>query len=317
MTFLTVQTIVSGLCLVGPAEQPPAEQPAAEQPAAEQPTAEQPGEEATPTGPNLNDPFREREPAPEGPEMKDPFRTAAPAPAAQPVPAAQPAPEQPPKSTLRRRYEQKSWPDRPIKYRLDLAFSAGTNHVRDPAHLAFDDNRNIPVINAAFRADFRLAESRVFLGGGAGYRRLWSEGGVYEDVLQTTLLVREPVLLLRLSVMAIEGVDPFVEVSGGPSIIDLTFEANNDAAQRKVTGYFTGLGGVALYLPKKWLPRKGASRVSAGLEAGLGYTFRPALQADPTPDVDEDESIDTSTADYGNVSFRGLTWRLGVFVRLM
>jgi hypothetical protein len=328
MTFTTLQTIVSGLCLAGPAEQPPAEQPPVERPTTQQPTAEQPAAEepageqpaAEAKSPNLTDPFKSGEAAPEGPEVKDPFRsapTAAPGPATQPAPATAPAAEQPPKRSVRRRYQQKTWPDRPIKYRLDLAFGAGTNHVRDSAHLAFDDNRNMPVLNAAFRADFRLAKSRVFLGGGAGYRRLWSEGAVHDDVLRTEVLLREPIVLLRLSVMAVEGVDPFVELSGGPSIIDVALDANNDADQRKVTGYFTGLGGVALYLPKKWLPRKGASRVSAGIETGLGYTFRPALQLDPTPDVDEDESIGTSTAEYGDVAFRGLTWRLGLFVRLM
>ena len=69
-----------------------------------------------------------------------------------------------------------------------------------------------------------------------------------------------------------------------------------------------------LYLPKRWLPRRGASRVTGGLELAAGYTWRKSVDVRPTLATDEDP-IATQGTEFGDVAIRGFAWRLGVFVR--
>lgn len=197
--------------------------------------------------------------------------------------------------------------------------SGGTNVVFHPSYLGFDDDRQLPGFDAAVRLDYRAGDGRMFLGGGVFYRRFASGGNVFDAVDYDAIAVHEPGLALRLAFMAVEGIDAYVELAGAPTIMDISMNYDGTASgatQRKVTGMGSGMGGVLLYLPKRWLPRKGSSRVTLGIDAGIGYAFRGNVAVQPTPQV-ADDAIDTRTAPLGDVVTRGLTWRMGLFLRVM
>jgi len=223
-------------------------------------------------------------------------------PAAAPVPAPVP-----PAPTPKR-------PDRPIRWRVDIMASLGTGVFRDPAWRAFDSNRSALQGGLTVRADSRLGTSRLFLGGGAMVRAFSAAKGTPYDLFDTTLRVREPLVFARLSAVTVEGVDVFFQAGGGVSIVDLTWQSAVSTSQRSIVGMADGLAGVALYLPKRWLARRGASRVTGGLELGAGYTWRSDVNVRPRVDTDPDP-IPTDSASLGDLALRGFAWRLGVFVR--
>ncbi len=221
--------------------------------------------------------------------------------AIQPQPYRPPPPPPPPVK----------YADRPIRHRVDLYMAVGAQTHRDPAWRAFGD-RVTTNFSLGVRADFRLATSRLFLGGGLGFRR-FSDDSVIHGALSTRARVREPLAFLRLSVVAREGLDMFIQAGGGPSVVDLDFSTGR-AEQRSVAAMVDGLAGLALYLPKRWLPRRGSSRISGGLELAAGYIWRSRVDVRPDYITDEDP-IPTSSASLGDVSLRGITWRLGLFLR--
>ncbi|WAS99359.1 hypothetical protein [Nannocystis punicea] len=264
------------------------------------------------------------------PAPADPPANAAPAPTPMPmpVPVAPPTQNAPPTVTqpppppvagppTPPPSRKRTWPDRPIRWRLDLGGDIGTTVVFDPAWRAFDDNRSAFHAGATVRGDFRLADGRVFLGGGASFRRLGSYGDLY-DAVETDITVREPLAFLRLAVVVREGFDVFAQAGGGPSFARLgTMSwsgAYNTSNQSAVTGMADAQAGVSLYLPKKWLPRRGAARATAGFELAAGYTFRSKIKVRPELYVDEDP-IPTHTSNFGDLAVRGFVWRFGLFVR--
>lgn len=204
-------------------------------------------------------------------------------------------------------------PDRPIHWRVDIMASLGTSVLRDLAWRAFDNNRSTLQGGVTVRADSRLGNSRLFLGGGAMVRAFSAKGNPH-GLFDTTLRVREPVGFARLSAVTVEGVDVFVQAGGGVSIIDLTWQSAASTSQRSIVGMADGLAGVALYLPKRWLARRGASRVTGGLELGAGYTWRGDVNVRPQVDTEPDP-IMTGSSSLGDLSLRGFAWRLGLFVR--
>ncbi|MBZ5710439.1 hypothetical protein [Nannocystis pusilla] len=257
--------------------------------------------------------------------MPLPMPVPAPAPEQPPVAAAGPPPPPPASAPIPPPSRKRTWPDRPIRWRLDIAGEIGTSVIRDPAWRAFDDNRSAFNAGGGVRGDFRLGKGRVFLGGGATFRRFGSYGGIY-DAIDMDITVRDVLAFLRLSIVAVEGVDVFVQAGGGPSFASLSthtygsydaydaYYGGSSAYQRNVLGMGDGQAGLALYLPKKWLPRRGASRATAGLEFAAGYTFRSKLAVRPALNVDEDP-IPTHTSEFGDVAVRGFQWRFGLFVR--
>jgi len=221
------------------------------------------------------------------------------------VPAAAPAPP-PPAPTPKP-------PDRPIRWRVDIMASVGTGVFRDPAGRAFDSDRSALQGGLTVRADSRLGTSRLFLGGGAMVRAFSAKGNPH-GLFDTTLRVREPLVFARLSAVTVEGVDVFFQAGGGVSIVDLTWQSAASTSQRSIVGMADGLAGVALYLPKRWLARRGASRVTGGLELGAGYTWRGDVNVRPQVDTEPDP-IMTGSSSLGDLSLRGFAWRLGLFVR--
>lgn len=249
-------------------------------------------------------------PAPTPTAPTYPFEAPPPTPAPAPAPVAAPAPAPapaPPPAPAR--------PDRPIRWRVDLNLGGGTTFHRDPAWRAFDAGRVAPHVGVMLRVDARLGGGRVFLGGGLAYRGFRSVGRIH-DAVTTSARVRDPAALVRLSIVAVEGVDLFVQASGGPSIVDFSLASIYGAEQRALVAAVDGLAGASLYLPKKWLPRRGAARITGGVELAAGYTWRGAVSVSPDVLTPLDP-IDASGAPFGDVAIRGLTWRLGFFIRVM
>jgi hypothetical protein len=224
----------------------------------------------------------------------------------QPTPYTAPPPP-PPAPQVRR-------PDRPIRWRVDIVGGVGGALHRDPAWRAFDRDRRVIQPAWGLRADFRLASSRVFLGAGAFFRR-FTGGGDLHDTLYSHVLVREPIAALRASIVTVEGLDVIVQAGGGPSIVDLDLNSGTQyASQRSVVAMVDALAGVALYLPKRWLPRRGASRVTGGLELSAGYTWRGDVDVRPAL-VPPEDPIAADTTAFGDLALRGLTWRFALFIR--
>ena len=207
-------------------------------------------------------------------------------------------------------------PPRPIRWRLDLGVSAGNTLVADRGYLAFSERRNLFGGTASAVFDFRLAEGRVFLGGGLAYQGLSREGDAYGSDVFTNISIHEPEVRGRVSIMAIEGVDAFARVGVVPSIVDLSFDTFEAATQRAVLPRVEGQAGLSLYLPKEWLPRKQAGRITAGLQLGMGYTWRGVIDVQPTLVQDEDP-LEATTSPLGELSLHGMSWRAGIFLRVM
>lgn len=244
------------------------------------------------------------------PEPPPPAATSFPPPP--PVTTPPPPDDRPPTASGRRAAPAR--PDRPIRWRVDLLGALGTTRIRDTAWRAYDDNRGAFQLSATVRADAPLGSGRVFLGGGATFRRFASYGRIHEVLTYNDVRVREPLAFARVAIRLVEGADIVAQAGGGVSIVDLTMGTTFVASQRTIAPLIDGLAGVNLYLPKRWLPRRGASRVTGGLELAAGYTWRKSVDVRPTLATDEDP-IATQGTEFGDVAIRGFAWRLGVFVR--
>ena len=207
-------------------------------------------------------------------------------------------------------------PARPIRWRLDLGVGGGGAVVGDLGYRAFSYNRNLLELSASSIFDFRLAEGRVFLGGGLAYQRASRSGDAYGSQLGADLRLHEPEVLGRVSVMTFEGLDAFGLVGVGPSFARVNAYSEQSATQRAVLPRVDGWGGLSLYLPKKLLPRRQASRITAGLQLAVGYTWRGTMEVQPVLDQGDDP-LRATTSPWGDLSLHGFSWRAGLFVRLM
>ncbi|MCR9163012.1 MAG: hypothetical protein ACE37F_14935 [Nannocystaceae bacterium] len=208
-------------------------------------------------------------------------------------------------------------PDRPLRWRLDFSLGVASTLVGDTGYRAFSNERSLLGPDLGVRFDYRLGR-RLFLGGGARYQRFATERNPYDGLLSTELVVHEPTLYARASLMTVEGVDVFADLGGGPSIVlDQISSGQSDAKRRRTpAGAFSAMGGVALYLPKQWLPGKQASRVTAGIETRFGYQFRTTVDMSTNLSLD-DEPLRTTTAEYGDLGLRGFAWGVSLFIRVM
>jgi hypothetical protein len=276
---------------------PPADEaaPAAEASAEAEPAAEAGSEAAAP--------------APD-PQVTDPFD--APPPTAVPPTTIAPIPPPPP---------------RPIRWRLDVGLGIGATVVADRGYRAFAPNRSLVHVEPSAIFDFRLADGRFFLGGGVAYGFARRMGSAHEGALGTYLRLHEPRVVGRASVMTVEGIDLFARVGVGPSIVDLELDSTSSnydydsgtwqtATQRVVLPRVDGQAGLSLYVPKRWLPRKEASRVGAGLELSAGYAWRGKVEVQPALDR-TDDPLRVIPTSFGALSLHGLSWGVGLFVRVM
>lgn len=294
---------------LAPAERP-ADAPAAPPAAKAEPTTGPAAGEAQPAPsslPSLTGPGDETVGG-QGAQSGPPVSPVAPA-------APAPAPSEPTPS-VSKPAKKKSYPLIPIRWRAEVGIGGGTATFFDPATKAVSDAGRYSRFDITARGDARLGDGRLFLGGVAGYRGFTTDTGDIYDVADLELELREPYFALRLAVMAIEGVDVFVEAGGGPSLYRTEFKTTDRHYDETVSGYAMGQAGVMLYLPKKWLIRKGSSRVTVGLELGVGGAYRPDLDLSPVRKT-PDDPIDTGKLQLGNVNLSGVTWRAGLFVRFM
>ncbi len=319
-------TIISSALTLFVVSAPPATDDAAaaktEKTTAPQPESAEAGTPAPAPAPEPN-PQPAPQPNPQPAPSADPF---ADPPVGGEAPAPTPAvdahghalPPKPPatapsKPAKRRRRTQR--PDRPIRWRLDLFAGGALTVAHDPAFLFFDADRTLAGPGAGVRFDVPVAGGRVFLGGGLHYQRMSAERGVWG--LSNDLTLDESELFGRASWVAIEGVDLFVDLSGGLDV--WRYQVGSSSRQPGATGFtgvFGGMGGIALYLPKAWLPRKGAARTTAGFEMSAGYRHRTPLSIELDPETGEDP-ISTRPANLGQVRTGGFSSVFSFFFRVM
>ncbi|MEM6990774.1 MAG: hypothetical protein AAF721_09760 [Myxococcota bacterium] len=208
----------------------------------------------------------------------------------------------------------------PIRWRFDVAGGLGVTRVTDPAFLGLSESRAILGAAPMLRFDWRVRpDGFLFAGAGVKYRGTRRATSIADGAFDTRLHLDEAVAFARVSLMPIEGIDLFADLGVGPSVARVRVTANGSDAtgsQRDVLVTADAAAGLSLYLRKSWLPRKAASRMTAGVTGSLGYTIRNALTIDPTLSR-EDDAITTESLPLGDVVMRGLSWRLGIFVRFM
>lgn len=211
-------------------------------------------------------------------------------------------------------------PARPIRWRLDASLGVAATRVTDDGFTGLSDRPSLLAAAPMLRLDWRVRpRGHLFLGGGVLYRGTRRSASVLAGAVHTQLRLNETLAFGRVSMMAIEGLDVFVDVGVGPSFarVDVASSGSNIHGEtRDVLFAAEAAAGVSLYLPKAWLPRKQAGRATGGLSASLGYTLREPLRVDPALDREED-AIAIDALPWGDVSMRGLSWRFGVFVRFM
>lgn len=231
------------------------------------------------------------------------------------LPPKPPAASSSPTKRSKRRGRSRK-PDRPIRWRLDLFVGGALSVAHDPAFLFFDSDRTLAGPGAGVRFDVPVARERMFLGGGVHYQRMSAErGGVWG--LSNEITLDESELFGRASWVAIEGVDLFVDVSGGLDVWRYEVGSNlREPGATGFTGVFGGMGGIALYLPKAWLPPEGASRTTAGFEMSAGYRYRTPLSVELDPETGEDP-ISTREANLGQVAAGGFSSVFSFFLRVM
>lgn len=207
----------------------------------------------------------------------------------------------------------------PIRWRLNVSLGVGATRISDNAFSGLSESRQALGAAPVVAFDWRIRPGGVlFIGGGLTYRNALRGGGIH-DALNTEFALHEALAFARASLSLVEGLDLFADLGVGPSFVRIDVTASDESttgSQRNALVVAEGAGGVALSLPKAWLPRKRASRVTGGLSASVGYALRNVLTVDPTLDRDDD-AITTTSVPLGDVTLRGLSWRLGVFVRFM
>jgi hypothetical protein len=216
----------------------------------------------------------------------------------------------------------REYPTIPIRWRAELGLAAASNIGTHPSYLVMEPDRRTFVWEVSARGDARLGESRFFLGGTLGVRRVlsgWNTGLLGgEDVLNSVIL--EPKVGVRASVMAVEGVDVMLTLAGGPSLQRYTVEvfdgSGNTAQQRNLAPLVEPGAGVLLYLPKKWLPKRGSSRVTVGLELAASYAWRGPVRLEPELDQADDD-IAADTVSFGTLRMSGVNLQAAFVLRFM
>lgn len=249
-------------------------------------------------------------PTPERPEP------AAPPPAPQPPPPPPQPTAQPPQPPAAQPSPSPR-PDRPIRWRLGIKLDVGATRLDSTRWYAVSGSRIDTTVGAGLHYDLRPGGGRVYVGPTLGFRA-WGDSDSLHNAVYVGLRARELLAGARLSIAARDGLDVFVQARGGPVFVDREVGTGglSTITSRVVTGAGEAIGGLSLYLPKRFLPRKGAARVTGGLELAAGYAFRGPVAVRATPDLADDD-IPTTTAEFGSVPLRGVVWHLGVFIRFM
>ncbi|GEM_PF-5526100 len=211
---------------------------------------------------------------------------------------------------------RQSHPQRRIRNRFEIMVGYMSSINIDDSYLGFADDRQLSGLELGLRLDHRIGE-RFYLGTEASYRSSASEGTTYGNIFHsTTIALQEPALGLRATFVPVEGVDIYLRASGGPLIADLdwVWGEQSTASQRVVTGSGNALVGGLFYLPRSVMPRRDASRLTLGLDLGVGYNLRGSIDVEPDRGLDTDP-ISTEAPSLGAVKTGGFAWRVGLFIR--
>jgi hypothetical protein len=239
------------------------------------------------------------------------------APAETTPPPQPPPPQQPPVAQPPPPPSTPSRPDRPIRWRLDVKLEAGATRPDSPTWYAASSKRVDNTIGVGLNYDFRPGGGRVYFGPTLGFRA-WGEQDYVHQALDISLQMRELLAGARLSIAVLDGLDLFLQPRGGPVFVRRYVAGNNFAAEsdRALLGAAEAMAGLSLYLPKRWLPRKRAARVTGGLELAAGWSYRSPVAIRGKP-VEAEDAIPTQTADFGRIPLHGVVWHIGVFIRFM
>ncbi len=215
----------------------------------------------------------------------------------------------------------------PLRFRIDVDVGQAGTVAHQPSYLAVADDLHLPGLSTGVRFDVPVGGQRIFLGARVGYHSVASDSTkIHGGLAWTQLALREVHIAPRLSVRIFEGIDAVFSIIGGPSFGAATYwpslqpEGTNQASARSrvLTGLIGGTGGLAFYLPRKILPRRGKSHMTVGLEVDLGYIHRFSFPFSPQTPRDDDLDIAYVGPEIGRVQpAGGLHGHVGVFVRFM
>ncbi len=223
-----------------------------------------------------------------------------------------------------------------IKWRLDLGVGGGSYSPLDESYGVFSGGMaSVGRLDIDAGLSFPIGESGLYLGARVGYRMF--EGELYDvhGIWLPTYTQQEINFGARLGFAVLDGVEPYVEMAGGPTLwrsandedLDLYSAGDGEfqdgsatmpmALADRTLGFVKGTAGVQLYLPRKWLPRKEGSRVTAGIDLNVGYVWRPSFDLTLVNREPVEGAIETTLPTFGSVNASAVTWSAGLFLRVM
>jgi len=223
-----------------------------------------------------------------------------------------------------------------IKWRLDLGVGGGSYAALDESYGVFTgEMTSVGRLDIDVGLSFPIGDSGLYLGGRVGYRMF--ESGFYDvhGLFPANYRQQEISFGARLGVAVLDGVEPYVDMAGGPTLwrsardeeVDLVSTGVDElggmstlvpiALADRTLGFVKGTAGVQLYIPRHWLPRKEGSRVTAGIDVNVGYVWRPSFEVTVVEREPVEGAIETSLPTFGSVNASGVTWSAGLFLRVM
>lgn len=227
------------------------------------------------------------------------------------------------------------------KWRLDFAVGGGQSFIYDDTFRYFNDYGDVDAGQWWSRINLGFAigdEGRVSLGPALGWERSSSHsygyeldanwGGEYYD--SASLQFDDLSLGLRANLVLVEGIDFFADLRGG-LVLGQAWLPFSPPVRVENHDFVRGMGslglGFSLYLPRRWLPRKGAAHVDVGIDIEAVYKVRGNVDFRYLRvERDEDElrepgasatEIPTQLPELGTLQPSALSWRTGLFIRFM
>lgn len=225
---------------------------------------------------------------------------------------------------------------REIKWRFDLGVGGGSYSPLDKSYGVFSGGMaSVGRLDIDAGLSFPIGQSGLYLGGRLGYRMFEGEEYGVHGLSLPTYTQQEINLGARLGFAILDAVEPYVELAGGPTLwrgssdeetvglggAEDSFGGGDSLVgltlQDRTLGFVKGVAGVQLYLPRKWLPRKEGSRVTAGIDLNVGYVWRPSFDLTLVDQEPTEGAIATTLPTFGSVNASAVMWSAGLFLRVM